>query len=135
MSIVLPILSKPTFGEPCNGCGYCCQQEVCRVGLEAFGPNTQAPCPALVLRDGRTWCGVIEAADGMAGGAFGSHMRLVMGIGLGCDADDAVEPCPRCGMDDPRDVIDGRCAECRLHEDEATWTDDDEADGGSPWGR
>ena len=49
---------------------------------------------------------------------------------------DALTECPRCGADSTlTDIIDGRCSECRLHEDEADWADEDEADGGSPWGR
>jgi NMD protein affecting ribosome stability and mRNA decay len=43
--------------------------------------------------------------------------------------------CPRCGLEDAPDIIDGRCRECRLAEDEAGWMDEDEAAGGSPWGR
>lgn len=44
-------------------------------------------------------------------------------------------PCPRCGMDDPHDVIAGRCWDCRLAEEECEALDEDEDDGGSPWGR
>ena len=79
----LPML--PDFGAPCNGCGYCCREEVCKLGLAAFGEHTPAPCPALVEHDGRTWCAVIEEAD-KVNVAFGSHLKLVLGIGLGCDA-------------------------------------------------
>lgn len=43
--------------------------------------------------------------------------------------------CPRCGMDDAEDIWDGRCRECQVAEDEADWMDEDEAEGGSPWGR
>ena len=33
--------------------------------------------------------------------------------------------CPRCGLDVLQtDVVDGRCGECRLNEDEADWTDE-----------
>ena len=41
--------------------------------------------------------------------------------------------CPRCGMDDVHYIVDGRCSECRLAEQEADWMDEDES--GSPWGR
>lgn len=35
--------------------------------------------------------------------------------------------CPRCENDTTAsDMIDGRCGECRLHEDEAGWTDEAE---------
>ena len=44
--------------------------------------------------------------------------------------------CPRCHGDvEPSDVIGGRCGECRLAEDEADWMDEDEDEGGAPWGR
>lgn len=49
---------------------------------------------------------------------------------------DAIVACPRCHSDAKRtDIIEGRCSECRLHEDEAGWVNEDEDDGGSPWGR
>ena len=36
--------------------------------------------------------------------------------------------CPRCGNEvAPDDIVDGRCGECRHHEDIADW--EDEADG------
>lgn len=81
----LPMLSPPAFGEPCNGCGRCCQEEVCGLGREAFG-SAPAPCPALRARDGRFWCGIIEEAT-KANVAFGAHMERVLGIGRGCDAE------------------------------------------------
>lgn len=38
-----------------------------------------------------------------------------------------LQPCPRCGNETlSSDCIDGRCGECRLHEDEAEWTDEAE---------
>jgi hypothetical protein len=79
-------LQPPAVGEPCNGCGQCCREEVCGLGVDVFGKDQAAPCPAIVERDGRTWCGVIEAAD-RADVAFGAHMRFRLGIGRGCDAE------------------------------------------------
>jgi hypothetical protein len=41
--------------------------------------------------------------------------------------DDRDDGCPRCGNDVPdTDIVAGRCGECRLHEDEADWTDEAE---------
>lgn len=54
------MLTKPRFGTPCNGCGVCCQQEVCRVGVVAFGARP-GPCPALQWHQGRFWCGLVLA--------------------------------------------------------------------------
>jgi len=54
---------------------------------------------------------------------------------LSATPDESSKLCPRCGMDDAHDVIDGRCGECRLAEEEADWTDEDEESGGSPWGK
>ncbi len=78
---------KPRFGEPCNGCGFCCASEVCKVGLAMFGDDTPAPCPAMVYSDGRFWCGIVEAADATAPGPA-TFLRLLLGVGLGCDSED-----------------------------------------------
>ena len=76
---LLPMLEKPAVGAPCNGCGWCCQQEICGMAEEALG-LVDAPCPALVSHDGRFWCSIIEMADRM-NVAFGSHMKWRLGIG------------------------------------------------------
>lgn len=76
---------KPRKGEPCNGCGFCCAAEVCEIGLAAMGPDTQAPCPAMEFSEGRFWCGIVKAEDEL--GVF-PLVRLMLGIGKGCDADD-----------------------------------------------
>jgi hypothetical protein len=44
--------------RPCVGCGYCCQTAKCPVGLRSFGPD-DGPCPGLIERDGRYWCGPV----------------------------------------------------------------------------
>lgn len=81
---LLPILPKPRFGEPCNGCGYCCKQEVCEVGKAVFGENAPAPCPGLEVKAGRYICSLFELAS--------EEHRLFlmwrMGIGMGCDSED-----------------------------------------------
>lgn len=77
---------KPAYGEPCNGCGYCCASEVCEVGLAMFGKQQTAPCPAMTFRDGRFRCGAVDMADEMSP-AYGLMLRLKMGIGIGCDSE------------------------------------------------
>ncbi len=91
MTWALPVFSegmplKPKWGEPCNGCGYCCQRQVCLLGLSVFGANTPAPCPALNLLGDKYACGLIEAADEMSPVA-GFAIRAVLGVGVGCDAE------------------------------------------------
>ena len=76
---------KARKGEPCNGCGFCCAAEVCEVGLRMFGRDQSAPCPALNFHGGRFWCGLVKAADEMG---MGDSLRLVLGVGFGCDSDD-----------------------------------------------
>jgi hypothetical protein len=41
--------------------------------------------------------------------------------------EDENDECPRCGCEtSANDIVDGRCGECRLHEDEADWADEAE---------
>lgn len=56
MPVTLP--PKPKSGEPCNGCGQCCALEICEGGAIAF-PGGSAPCPGLVILDGRTRCKLV----------------------------------------------------------------------------
>lgn len=77
---------KPERGAPCNGCGWCCQQEVCGMALEIDG-GLEAPCPFLRSHDGRFWCGVIEQAANVDV-AFAGHLAWRLGIGVGCYAGD-----------------------------------------------
>jgi len=46
---------------PCIGCGYCCMKSLCMLGSIKYGYKT--PCPSLVLKDGRYWCGEVLSAD------------------------------------------------------------------------
>lgn len=77
--------AKPAMTAPCNGCGYCCAEEVCEVGEALWG--SQAPCAGLrwVPADGRFRCGALELADEIGSGEF---LRFVLGVGMGCDAED-----------------------------------------------
>lgn len=81
--IELPYLAKPLKGQPCNGCGFCCAQEVCAIGKEVHG-NIPGPCPSIVYKDGRTYCGVIR----WAGPQLGEALANLLGIGKGCCSDD-----------------------------------------------
>ena len=74
---------RPVMGARCNGCGDCCVQEVCGLGIEVLGESAQAPCPLLRQHDGRFWCGVIEEAE-RVDVAFAGHMKWRLGIGNGC---------------------------------------------------
>lgn len=66
----LVILQKPTYGEPCNRCGICCERELCHTAMEEHRPNHRhrypseewkGPCPSLIYnRDGTTTCGLWE---------------------------------------------------------------------------
>lgn len=82
----LPVIPKPEFGAACNGCGQCCSQEVCQIGIEAMGGPVAAPCPFLRFHDARFWCGVVEEAD-KVNVAFGAHLRLQLAVGFGCDSE------------------------------------------------
>jgi len=78
-----PYPVKPALGEPCNGCGYCCHEIVCEVGL-IVNPGDQAPCSLMVFDENRVWCGAVlmEKTSGLP--------RLAaeaLGIGRGCDSD------------------------------------------------
>ena len=81
--------TKPAQGQPCNGCGSCCQTAVCSLGKWLFG-WTPAPCPALRWHAGRSWCGVVEMeADFVAQGRLPApDIAVALGVDRGCDTDD-----------------------------------------------
>jgi hypothetical protein len=87
MATQLVVLQKPAYGQPCNGCGWCCQQELCQLARNCFGEDYPAPCPVLVVRDGRHWCGMVEEAD-RHNVSFGAHWRWMLGMGVGCLVED-----------------------------------------------
>lgn len=51
-------IERPAYGEPCNGCGVCCQQEQCPLSLFTFG-RVPGPCPALEPEGDRFVCGLV----------------------------------------------------------------------------
>lgn len=105
----LPI--KPAFGQPCNGCGYCCAAEPCGIAREFIGADEEGPCPALECEGGRFSCGMIvrplvylgqaagisdafslprgaKAEPDEADAELGRQIAEALGAGRGCDADD-----------------------------------------------
>ena len=103
-----PLLPKPKFGEACNGCGHCCTVEPCALAREHLH-CVAGPCVALEARDGRTTCGLVRNPLGYlykaahpnedvplldsppaveAGHQLSVQLAAVLGIGLGCDAED-----------------------------------------------
>lgn len=86
-------LEKPQYGTPCNGCGLCCQNEICPLGEIVF-PRAQAPCPALVIDGERYVCDLIanpQKFRPLKASIYGiAEMRdaavIGVGAGIGCDA-------------------------------------------------
>ena len=98
-------LPKPLIGEPCNGCGLCCQTVICAAGsitlglVKAYGERAPGPCPALVDKgDGSFACGMVERPKDYAPGKGGAHelraaISIMVGAGMGCDdVGDGSEP-------------------------------------------
>ncbi len=106
MDYTLP--RKPRFGEPCNGCGYCCTVAPCLLAQDFLNCAT-GPCVALEFREGKTACGLVRnplgylfqaahpdqaspildaASDIPAAERLSAELAAALGIGLGCDADD-----------------------------------------------
>jgi hypothetical protein len=84
-----PTPAKAKKGDACNGCGWCCHLEVCRLGELAF-PDAVAPCPAIVYQDGKVRCGLILGEMELMRERKDAEPILqdMLGIGKGCCADD-----------------------------------------------
>lgn len=78
------VREKPLFGMPCNGCGLCCQMEICAIGAAAF-PKATAPCPALRFAGSNFRCAIVEAE---AAAGMEPVIADALGIGRGCCSDD-----------------------------------------------
>ena len=96
----LPVLQKPPFGEPCNGCGECCKEYLCLLGREVFERN-EGPCPGLEAEeDGIYMCGLVlhPARYAPTQVALRSEEELkeaatlLIGSGWGCDCRSYDEP-------------------------------------------
>lgn len=68
--------------EECIGCGYCCRMEPCSISIGYHG-EWKTPCPSLVERDGRHWCGILEKAKGNDS-LVAQAIEKSLGIGVGC---------------------------------------------------
>lgn len=90
-------MDKPEIGESCNGCGLCCQVQVCSTGslalglVEAYGERAAGPCPALE-QDGEGWaCGLVRRPKHYLPGnprgvtVLREAAKLLIGAGIGCD--------------------------------------------------
>lgn len=76
---------KPRYTDPCNHCGLCCSLSLCHIGQLAY-PGQSAPCPALVVLEGKAMCGIVmmEERSGVE-----PVVRKFLGIGCGCSMEDA----------------------------------------------
>lgn len=104
-------LPKPKFGEPCNGCGYCCTVGPCHLA-EEFLHCTTGPCVALEVDGDRFICGLVRnplgylfkmahpdavvpvldaAPESEEGYQLSVKLASALGLGKGCDADDDCE--------------------------------------------
>lgn len=91
---------KPAWGQPCNGCGVCCLQEPCPVGV-LLSRRRDGACDALRWSEAesRYRCGLLsQPADVLPRPlrpwalpiARAAHRWIAAGIG--CDCDTEVEP-------------------------------------------
>ena len=74
---------KPRYGAPCNGCGFCCAAERCKIGVALLGDGP-GPCPGMRFKEGIFRCGVLEEAPPLAQ----PLIAYMLAIGRGCDAAD-----------------------------------------------
>lgn len=97
-------LAKPAHGAPCNGCGYCCEAELCIVASSLLNkpllPGNPGPCPYLEKDGEKRVCGLVVNPTKHAplvvmrvGAAKASeHAAALVGTGIGCDAQSIDEP-------------------------------------------
>jgi hypothetical protein len=92
------MIEKPKIGEPCNGCGICCMNQVCMNGsyvlklVRNLGEYAPGPCPAIVRRhDGTIACGIvlnpnkyIKKSEYPAK-VLSKYFAFLIGSGSGCD--------------------------------------------------
>ena len=67
--------------KPCVGCGYCCSQAPCFIARIKH-PDWTSPCPELIKRDGRFWCGAVERMKG----DDREQVEEDLAIGAGCSS-------------------------------------------------
>lgn len=82
MNFFIIVPEKPLYGEPCNGCGVCCRQQMCDVG-QYLHPDLDkySECPELTW-DGKQYrCGqLLDIADPL----MLEFRKLIIGSGRGC---------------------------------------------------
>ena len=81
----MPDLTKPKYGQTCNGCGLCCKTETCPIARLRY-LQIAGPCPALLwdAQLGRYQCGILVRA-----GWSKPLIARWIATGIGCDMDDA----------------------------------------------
>lgn len=85
---------KPAYGQPCNGCGLCCLEELCPLGQIVF-QRVRGPCPALSASGGAMVCGLVAEPTRYRPGdavSLAEAALMLIGAGVGCDAMIAGEP-------------------------------------------
>lgn len=91
------IISKPKRDQPCNGCGWCCHEEICMIGKmllklvdddQMIPHYIKGPCPLMDFVDGKVRCGavIVEQKSGME-----PKISEALGIGMGCCANEPRE--------------------------------------------
>lgn len=89
----MSVLAKPPYGAPCNGCGQCCEDQLCPLGQIVFRMQ-RGPCPALRYVDMRSSCGLVDEPRSYArtrsamngSDAMSVAAKILIGVGHGCDA-------------------------------------------------
>jgi len=81
MDVKAALKIKPEYGDKCNGCGWCCMSEVCRIGKAVHGEDAVAPCPSLIKANNRYWCSLVLGEDITRLPAL---IGNALGIGKGC---------------------------------------------------
>lgn len=91
----------PGYGNPCNGCGQCCQFGPCPVAMH-FKTWVNGQCKALISKSGRYWCGMMtkpakysRMVHRSKNDAVAAKVRWMLGAGVKCDARKA-EPAGVC---------------------------------------
>lgn len=74
------IPQRPAPMMPCTGCGECCRDKTCKMGLDAF-PDAESICPALIWKNGRYWCALVKKEASEPGE---KKIIKALGIGRGC---------------------------------------------------
>lgn len=96
MDDLLPILQKPPYAAPCNGCGYCCKEQACWVSVNLLN-STVAPCIALEHNGERYFCGMLRQPSYYLKLRFNGDAVLqpmiyeVLGVDKGCGAQDPIQ--------------------------------------------